>query len=180
MDQSSAGEANPMITYFVPPTTSIYMQWGQTWMVIGFLLVMMISILYIYVYLNLTQFQDRISVISNAYLFGSNPQEKFKQFIQNSQAESVATAMNSIQSTTDNANATNYRLNDKADRLAKQVSVDIPNSYTQTNDLGISIQKNIAQVRDTVSKLAGAFMLNNYITDGAVKTVKSLNAPAPA
>ena len=172
---------NIMEQYFVPPTNLGLMQWGQTAMVVAFLLIMMGSILYIYVNVNLTQYQDRISVISSAYLFGSTPQDKFKQFVKNSQAESIATVMNNIQSTADRANIANSRLNNQAGVLAKQVSVDLPNSAAQTNNLGISIQKNIAQVRDTVSKLGGALMLNNYMTNGAVKTTQPAAAsPGPA
>lgn len=168
---------SPMITYFVPPETTEYMEWGQTILVILFLAAMFISIILMYIYSNLNEYQNRISVITNAYLFGQNPEQKFQTFIQNAQAESLATAMNNIQSTNQNLNTTNYRLNDKANRLANQVAVDVPNQYAQSNNLGISIQKNIGEIRDTISKLGGAFMLNNYMSNGAVKTVQSASTP---
>lgn len=163
--------------YFVPPTNLGIMQWGQTFMVAISLVVMMGAILYIYVSINFAQFQDRISVISSAYLFGSTPQSTFNQFVKNAQAESLATVMNDIQSTTDRASIANTRLNDQASVLARQVAVDVPNSTAQTNNLGISIQKNIAQISDTLSKMGGAVLLNNYMTNGAVRTTQS---PAPA
>lgn len=168
---------SPMITYFVPPETTEYMEWGQTILVILFLAAMFISIILMYIYSNLNEYQNRISVITNAYLFGQNPEKKFQTYIQNAQAESLATAMNNIQSTNQNLNTTNYRLNDKANRLANQVAVDVPNQYAQSNNLGISIQKNIGEIRDTISKLGGAFMLNNYMSNGAVKTVQSASTP---
>ena len=149
------------------------MQWGQTWMVIVFLLIMFGSILLIYIYVNMNNYQSRIGVITNAYLFGKDPQIMFERYVKNSQAESIATAMNNIESNTSELNTTNYRLNDKANRLAKQSMVDVPNTYAKSNDLGISIQKNVAQIQDTVSKLGGAFMLNNYMVNGAVKTTQS-------
>lgn len=168
---------SPMIKYFVPPETNEFMEWGQTILVIIFLAAMFISIILMYIYSNLNEYQNRISVITNAYLFGQNPEKKFQTYIQNAQAESLATAMNNIQSTNQNLNTTNYRLNDKANRLANQVAVDVPNQYAQSNNLGISIQKNIGEIRDTISKLGGAFMLNNYMSNGAVKTVQSASTP---
>ena len=178
--QSTNAEPNPMIKYFVPPETTQYMEWGQTILVIIFLAVMFISIILMYIYSNINEYQNRISVITNSYLFGQNPEQQFKSYIKNAQAESLSTAMNNIQSTNQNLNTTNYRLNDKANRLAKQVVVDIPNQYTQSNNLGISIQKNIGEIRDTISKLSGAFMLNNYMSNGAVKTVQSASMATPA
>lgn len=164
------------IKYFIPPVTTQFMQWGQTFMVIFFLALMFISVVLSYIYVNMSEYQNRISVIANSYLFGYDAQNKFETYIKNAQAESIATVMNNIQSTSDTLNITNNRLNDKASRLSKQVSVDIPNQYAQSNNLGISIQKNIGQIRDTVSKLGGAFMLNNYMTDGAVKTIQKINS----
>ena len=172
------GSINPLIRYFVPPDDTLYMQWGQTIMVLLFLVVLFISIILIYIYSNLNEYQNRISVITNAYLFGENPQQKFQTYIKNAQSESIATAINNIQSINQNLNTTNYRLNDKANRLAKQVNVDIPNQYAQSNNLGISIQKNVGEIRDTISKLGGAFVLNNYMTNGAIKTVQSMSSPS--
>lgn len=167
-----------IITLFIPPTATGLMQWGQTFLILMFLVIMFVSIILVYVYYNMADYQNRIDVISFAYLFGGNPQQQFQQYIKNTQTEIVASAMNTMQNATDQLNTTNSRLSDKADRLAKQMVVDVPNSNAQANNLGISIQKNIAQVRDTVSKLGGAFMLNNYMTDGAIKTVQSLNGPS--
>jgi len=174
---SISDKKNPLITFFIPPETSEFMEWGQTILVILFLAAMFISIILMYIYSNLNEYQNRISVITNAYLFGQNPEQKFQTYIKNAQAESLATAINTIQSTNQNLNTTNYRLNDKANRLANQVSVDVPNQYAQSNNLGISIQKNIGEIRDTISKLGGAFMLNNYMSNGAVKTVQSVSTP---
>jgi hypothetical protein len=169
-----------VITLFVPPTTSGFMQWGETMMILGAFIAMFISIILVYIYYNLRDYQNRISVITNAYLFGANPQQRFEQYIKNTQSEVVGSAMTTIQNATNQLNSTNTRLNDKANRLAKQVDVDVPNNNAETNNLGISIQTNVAQIRDTISKLGGAFMLNNYMTDGAVKTVQSLKTPSPS
>ncbi len=177
---STVSNIQNVITLFIPPTTIGLMQWGQTFLILMFLVIMFVSIILVYVYFNMADYQNRINVISFAYLFGGNPQQQFQQYIKNTQSEIVANAMNTMQNATDQLNTTNSRLNYKADRLAKQVAVEVPNSNAQANNLGISIQKNIAQVRDTVSKLGGAFMLNNYITDGAIKTVQSINGPSPS
>ena len=80
--------------------------------------------------------------------------------------------MNDIQSSSTNLETVNARLDSTASRLSNKVQTEVPEKYTETNSLGISIQQNIAQLRDTISKLAGSFVLGNYIKDGAINTVK--------
>ena len=63
-----------------------------------------------------------------------------------------------------------------ANRLAAKVAKDVPKNQAETSNLGISILGNIAKLRDTISKLGGAFVLSNYITDGAVSTIKPPSA----
>jgi hypothetical protein len=159
--------------YYIPPDTVQYMKWGQTIMVIILFGVMFISILFAYVYANYTDYQNRISVITNAYLFGEDPQNTFEQYMKNSQGEVISAVMNDIQSSSTDLGTINARLDSSASRLSKQVSTDVPEKYAETNSLGISIQKNIAKLRDTVSKLVGSFVLGNYITDGALTTVQA-------
>ena len=159
--------------YYIPPNTAQYMKWGQTIMVILLFGAMFISILFAYVYANYTDYQNRISVITNAYLFGENPQRTFEQHMKNSQGEVISAVMNDIQSSSTDLGTINARLDSSASRLSKQVSTDVPEKYAETNSLGISIQKNIAKLRDTVSKLVGSFVLGNYITDGALTTVQA-------
>ena len=52
------GSINPLIRYFVPPDDTLYMQWGQTIMVLLFLVVLFISIILIYIYSNLNEYQN--------------------------------------------------------------------------------------------------------------------------
>jgi hypothetical protein len=159
--------------YYIPPNTAQYMKWGQTIMVILLFGAMFISILFAYVYANYTDYQNRISVITNAYLFGENPQQTFEQYMKNSQGEVISAVMNDIQSSSTDLGTINARLDSSASRLSKKVSTEVPEKYAETNSLGISIQKNIAKLRDTVSKLLGSFVLGNYITDGALTTVQA-------
>ena len=92
--------------------------------------------------------------------------------MKNTQAELLSAVMNDIQSSSTNLETVNARLDSTASRLSNKVQTEVPEKYAQTNSLGISIQQNIAQLRDTVSKLAGSFVLGNYIKDGAINTVK--------
>jgi len=163
------------LIYFIPPVMNNFMQWGETIMVIVFILALFFVILLLYVYVNLNEYKTRISVISNAALFGQDPQSMFQYYIKNAQAESIATAMNNIQTTTQDINAETYRLNDKSTLLSRQMANDVPSSNAESNSLGVSIQKGISQIRDTISKLGGAFVLNNYMNKGAVQTTQSPN-----
>ncbi len=162
-----------MKKYFIPPQTSQFTKWGQAIMVILLFGIMFIGILFAYIYANYTDYQNRISVISNAYLFGKDPQQQFEQYMKNSEGELISSVMNNIQSTSNNLETVDARLNSSASRLSNKVQTEVPDKYAESNSLGISIQKNIASLRDTMSKLAGSFVLGNYIKDGAINTVKS-------
>jgi hypothetical protein len=159
--------------YFIPPQSGQFTKWGQAIMVILLFGLMFIGILFAYIYANYTDYQNRISVITNAYLFGKDPQYQFEQYMKNSEGELISSVMNNIQSTSNNLETVDARLNSGASRLSNEVQTEVPEKYAETNSLGISIQKNIASLRDTVSKLAGSFVLGNYIKDGAINTVKS-------
>jgi hypothetical protein len=171
--QSSSNSMKHTMIYFIPPVMNTFMLWGENIMILSFVAAIFFIILLCYVYVNLNQYTTRISVISNAALFGKDPQAMFQYFIQNAQAESIATAMNNIQSTTENINTTTYRLDDKSTLLSRQMSKDVPESSAESTNLGVSIQKGIAQIQDTVSKLGGAFVLGNYMKKGAVQTTQS-------
>jgi|TARA_B110000091_G_scaffold190303_1_gene213351 hypothetical protein len=161
-----------MNTYFIPPSTVQFMKWGQAFMVFVLFGLMFLGITFAYIYSNSNDYKNRISAITNAYLFGNDPQQQFEQYMKNSQGEIISSVMNDIQSSSMSLGTVSARLDNSASRLSKQVSVDVPDKYAETNSLGISIQKNIASLRDTISKLAGSFVLGNYIKDGAIQTVK--------
>jgi hypothetical protein len=165
---------NSMI-YFIPPVINHFMQWGQTAMILVFILALFGVILLLYIYSNFNEYKTRISVISLASFFGRDPQAMFQYFIQNAQAESLATAMNNIQATTQDINTSTYRLNDQSTLLSRQMAKDVPDSNATSNSLGRSIQKGIAQIQDSISKLGGAFVLNNYMNKGVVQTTQSPN-----
>ena len=159
--------------YFIPPQTAQYMKWGQAFMIFIIFLLMFIGILFAYIYANFTDYQNRIAVVANASLFGEDPEGRFKRYMKNSQNELISSVMKDIQSSGTNLETINARLDKSASRLANQVEVDVPEQYTETNSLGMSIQKNIASLRDTISKLAGSFVLSNYVKDGVLNTVKT-------
>jgi hypothetical protein len=162
-----------MKRYFMPPQTIQFMRWGQAFMIFILFGLMLIGISFAYIYANFTDYQNRISVITNAYLFGADPQAQFEQYMRNSQGEIISSVMNDIQSSSMNLETVNARMDSNASRLSNKVQTEVPKKYAESNSLGISIQKNIAKLRDTISKLGGSFVLSNYIKDGAINTVKS-------
>ena len=162
-----------MNRYFIPPKTNEYYKWGQAIVIFIFFGLMFIGILFAYVYANFTDYQNRISVITNAYLFGKDPESKFEQYMKNSQGEIISTVMNDITSSAMNLETVNARLDSSASRLDTKVQTEVPKKYVESNSLGVSIQQIIAKLRDTISKLGGAFVLGNYVKDGAINTVKS-------
>lgn len=158
--------------YFIPPNTMQLMKWGQTIIIFILFGLMFLGVLYSYVYSNYTDYQNRISVISHANLFGKNPEEEFKKYMNNSQTELLNAAMKDIQNAGTDLETVGARLDSSTSRLVNEVETDVPEKYAEANSLGISIQKNIASLRDSMSKLAGSFVLGNYVQDGVVNTVQ--------
>jgi hypothetical protein len=166
---------NPMVTYFVPPVVGAFMEWGQTFIIFVFIAALFVSIAFVYIYVNVSDYQNRISVISNATVFGMNPQESFQKFIKSTQAETLAAAMNNIQSTAEEINTNAYRLDDKSQRLSKQISMDVTNGTGQkVADLGASISAKIGGILDSIQKGLGSLTLSNAMQNGAVKTTQAL------
>ena len=159
--------------FFIPPSNIQFMKWGQAFMIFVLFGLMFLAIIYSYIYANFTDYQNRISVITNAYLFGKDPEGEFSKYMKNSQSELINAVAKDIQSSGLNLETINARLDSSAARLANEVKTEVPEKYAEANSLGISIQKNIAQLRDTISKLAGSFVLSNYVKDGVINTVQS-------
>ena len=112
--------------YFIPPNTIQFMRWGQAMMIFVLFGLMLIGILFAYVYANFTDYQNRISVITNAYLFGHDPQTKFEQYMKDSQGELISSVMNDIQSSAMNLETVNARLDSNASRLTNKVQTEVP------------------------------------------------------
>lgn len=161
-----------LIRYFIPPNTFELMKWGQAFMVFILFGLMFLGIVFAYVYSNYTDYQNRISVISHANLFGKDPQQEFENYQKHSQTELMNTVMKDIQNAGTNLETVGSRLDSNAARLANEIDTNVQEKYAEANSLGISIQKNIASLRDSMSKLAGSFVLGNYIKDGVVNTVQ--------
>jgi len=163
------------LLYFVPPITGTYMEWGQTFMIFLFVAAMFLSITFIYIYIKIDEYQNRINVIANATVFGQNPQERFKKFIQSTQAEALAAVMNNIQTTSNDINSNAYRLDDKAQRLSKQVSTNVTNDTGEKiASLGESVSKTIGGILDNIQTGLAQFTLTNSMQNGAVKTTQKL------
>jgi hypothetical protein len=163
-------ESGPPVIYFVPPSSPKYMEWGESILVIIFISLFFVSVLLIYINLNIDEYQNRISVITNGYLFGINPQEKFQKFITDSQMESIATVMNKIQSSKTDLDTTSYRLDDKTVRVSRQVAIDGKNNATPTADLGTTTFNHI---KDIISRLSGTLLLSGYSTPGNSNSIST-------
>ncbi len=158
--------------FYVPPITTNFMQWGETLLVIAFLGFMFSIISVLYIYVNMNEYQSRIDVLSNGALYGINSQEKFKKFITDVQAESIATAMGTIDKSTDTLNRAINRMDDKSTRLTQQLANDTKNTSNNIDSLGKTIQENVGKLGGIIEKMGGVLLLNGYMTNGAIKTTQ--------
>jgi hypothetical protein len=172
-ESPTLSKINPML-YFVPPIMGTYMQWGQVFIIFLFIAALFISIIFLYIYVNVGDYQNRINVIANATVFGMNPQDKFQNFIKSTQAEALAAAMNNIQTTSDDINVNAYRLDDKAQRLEVQIKNDVTDDRSKIiTDLGNSISDKINGVLTGIQTGLAKFTLNSSMKNGAITTTQS-------
>jgi len=89
--------------------------WGPTLTVFFFLGVMVFVLMWLYVYVNFNSYQDRITVLSLGNLFNQDPQQNFQKYIQQTTQESLAAAMQDIQTSGTNVQTTVNRLQTQLD-----------------------------------------------------------------
>ena len=146
--------------YFIPPTviTASFM-WGKTLTVFFFLVLMMISLMWLYVNINYQAYADRINVLSLHKWFQQDPQSYFQDYVQNTAQESIAAAMNDMQTARYNLETSVNRLEDQSQR-----------QYEENKALDSKMDKIKSEIVNSVRKLASM----PYLTkDGAVKTTQS-------
>lgn len=158
--------------YFVPPITTTYMQWGETGLTIFFVVGLFALISYLYVYMNINDYQMRYNVMTNGLLFGFDPQEKFKQFITDNQAEAISVALGTINTSTDTLNRAIGRMDDNSTRLTQKLAADNKTTSNAVDNLGKAIQENVGKLGGILNKLGGVLTLNSYMKDGAIKTTQ--------
>lgn len=161
-----------MSIYFVPPITTTYMQWGEAGLTIFFIVALFGLITYLYVYMNISDYQMRLNVMTNGSLFGFDPQEKFTQFINDTQAEAVSVAMGTINTSTNTLNKAIGRMDDNSTRLTQRLASDNKTTSNAIDNLGKSIQENVGKLGGIIDKLGGVLTLNSYMKDGAIKTTQ--------
>jgi hypothetical protein len=158
--------------YFVPPITTTYMQWGETGLTIFFIVSLFGLITYLYVYMNINDYQMRLNVMTYGSLFGFDPQKKFTEFINNTQAEAVSVAMGTINTSTNTLNSAVGRMDDNSTRLTQRLANDNKTTSNAVDNLGKSIQENVGKLGGIINKLGGVLTLNSYMKDGAIKTTQ--------
>jgi hypothetical protein len=148
------------------------MQWGEASLIIFFIVALFGLLTYLYVYMNISDYQMRLNVMTNGLLFGFDPQEKFHQFITDTQAEAVSVALGTINTSTDTLNRAIGRMDDNSTRLTQRLAADNKTTTNAVDNLGKSIQENVGKLGGIINKLGGVLTLNSYMKDGAIKTTQ--------
>lgn len=173
-------EDNPLL-YFLPPVTNTFMLWGESTAIVLFVVLLFFAIIMLYIYMNINNYQNNINLMANAYLFGYVPQDKFVQYIKNTQYEAISAAMDNIQTNTQNININANRLDDNTTRLSRQISNNVTNeSSVKTNKIGNQTKGMIDNVLTGIQKALENFNFSRYVNGNTVTTTQSpLKTPAP-
>ena len=131
--------------------------------------------------MNINNYQNNINLMANAYLFGYVPQDKFVQYIKNTQYEAISAAMDNIQTNTQNININANRLDDNTTRLSRQISNNVTNeSSVKTNKIGNQTKGMIDNVLTGIQKALENFNFSRYVNGNTVTTTQSpLKTPVP-
>jgi len=163
-------EDNPLL-YFLPPVTNTFMLWGESATIVLFVLLLFFAIIMLYIYININNYQNNVNLMAKAYLFGYIPQDKFVQYIKNTQHEAIAAAMDNIQTNAENINLNANRLDDNATLLSRQMSHDVMNkSNIKTNEIGKETKSMINKISNKISEALAQFNLSRYVKGSTVTT----------
>ena len=88
----------PEKIFIIPPILTFLQMWGPTLTVFFFLGVFMFVLMWLYVYISFQGYQDRITVLSLGNLFNEDPQDRFETYVKQTAQESIAAAMQDVQS----------------------------------------------------------------------------------
>jgi hypothetical protein len=166
-------EDNPLL-YFLPPVTNAFMLWGESITIILFVALLFVVIIMLYIYINMGNYQNSVNLMAKAYLFGYIPQEQFVQYIKNTQYEAIASAMNSIQTNSENINVNANRLGDNSTRLSRQMSNDVTNQST-FNEVGKDTKTTVQNVLSGIKSALQKFNMSQYVNGNTVTTTQSPN-----
>jgi hypothetical protein len=165
-------EDNPLI-YFIPPVTNALMLWGESTTIVLFVLLLFFAIIMLYIYINISNYQNSVNLMANAYLFGYIPQDQFVKYIKNTQHEAIAAAMDNIQTNSENINVNANRLDDNTTLLSRQMSNDVMNkSNVKTNKIGNETKGMIGNMLDGIQKALVNFNLSRYVNGNTVATTQ--------
>jgi hypothetical protein len=166
-------EDNPLL-YFLPPVTNTFMLWGESATIILFVLLLFLAIIMLYIYININNYQNNINLMANAYLFGYIPQDKFVQYIKNTQYEAIAAAMDNIQTNAQNINVNANRLDDNTTRLSRQISHNVMNnSNIKTNEIGNETKGALDNILTGIQRALEKFNFSRYVNGNTVTTTQS-------
>lgn len=166
-------ENNPLL-YFLPPVTSTFMLWGESFAAVSFVALLFIVIIMLYIYMNINNYQNNVNLMANAYLFGYIPQDKFVHYIKNVQYEAITAAMNNIQTNSENINVNANRLGDNTTLLSRQVSNNVMNdANVKTNDIGKETKSMIERISANINEALKLFNSSRYINGNSVTTTQS-------
>jgi hypothetical protein len=163
-------EDNPLL-YFLPPVTNAFMLWGESITIILFVTLLFVVIILLYIYINMGNYQNSVNLMANAYLFGYIPQEQFVQYIKNTQYEAIASAMNNIQTNSENINVNANRLGDNTTRLSRQMSNDVTSQST-FNEVGKDTKTTVQNVLSGIKSALQKFNMSQYVNGNTVTTTQ--------
>jgi hypothetical protein len=135
----------------VPPNLGLFQLWFPTTMIVFFLGIMVFVMMWLYIYVSFNSYQDRITVVSLSNLFNQTPQTTFQNYIKQSTQESIAAAMQDIQTSGSDVQAT-------VNRLQTQVSASQP----ATQSLDGVLQSMVQWLQGLLGK--------NYVSGDTVTT----------
>jgi hypothetical protein len=133
---------------------------------------------------NWDKYKCRPFVMMMSQLFGKNSQETLEKCLKKTQSEAI---YNSMQQLKDELKTTNYAVSDIKNNPPSNTvnftskvtnSVNGANGANMANDtvnnISITIQKNIIDIKNSINKMLGAFVLSTYMTQGAITTTQGL------
>lgn len=169
---------NEIIHVFLKPNMINY---SPTLMIIFIIIAIIIILYYRDINNNWDKYKCKPIIMMSAGLFNRDTDKNLQECLKHTQSEAIYNSVQNIQDEISgiNSSISKIKTNTKSSivelGIGSSVGSGSINQIDPLHNLSIAIQQNIISVKNALSKIMGALVLSNYMTQGAITTTQTLN-----
>lgn len=165
---------NDIVHIFLQPNMSNY---SSTLIILFIIVAITLIIYYRDINNNWDKYKCKPIIMMTAGLFNKDSSKNLQECLKHTQSEAIYNSVQNIQGEISEINSSIAKIKTNTNAKISQLKSD----GTQViegdplHNMSIVLQQNIISVKNAVSKILGALVLSNYMSQGAITTTQSLS-----